>query len=79
MVWQAATQSLHPFSVRFTVSVPPAANRTRDNTMPTQCMKVRAFVETQTGDIQAAFPALERFLAARAREEREAAERSPGG
>lgn len=41
--------------------------------------KVRAFVETQTGDIQAAFPALERLLAARAREEREAAERGPGG
>lgn len=41
-------------------------------------VQVRAFVETQTGDLQAMSPALERLLAARAREEREAAERSPG-
>ncbi|CAM9300985.1 unnamed protein product [Ectocarpus sp. 12 AP-2014] len=39
--------------------------------------EVRAFVEKQTGDVQAMSPALERLLAARAREEREAAERSP--
>eukprot|EP00752_Nemacystus_decipiens_P003626 g3342.t2 len=39
--------------------------------------EVRAFVETQTGDIQSAFPAVERLLVARAREEREAAERAP--
>ncbi|CAB1116935.1 unnamed protein product [Ectocarpus sp. CCAP 1310/34] len=39
--------------------------------------EVRAFVEKQTGDIQAMSPALERLLAARAREEREAVERSP--
>ncbi|CAM9506680.1 unnamed protein product [Ectocarpus sp. 4 AP-2014] len=39
--------------------------------------EVRAFVEKQTGDVQAMSPALERLLTARAREEREAAERSP--
>lgn len=41
-------------------------------------IQVRAFVETQTGDIQAMYPALERLLAARGREEREAAEKGPG-
>ncbi|CAN0012370.1 unnamed protein product [Scytosiphon promiscuus] len=39
--------------------------------------EVRALVETQTGDLQAMHPALERLLAARAREEREVAERGP--
>lgn len=40
--------------------------------------QVRAFVESQTGDIQAMSPALTRLLATRAKEEREAAERAPG-
>lgn len=40
--------------------------------------QVRAVVETQTGDIQAMYPALERLLTARGREEREAAEKGPG-
>eukprot|EP00904_Undaria_pinnatifida_P008327 jgi/Undpi1/4624/HiC_scaffold_18.g07978.m1 len=39
--------------------------------------EVRAFVESQTGDIQAMSPALTRLLATRAKEEREAAERAP--
>ena len=35
-------------------------------------------MESQTGDIQAMSPAMARLLAARTKEEREAAERGPG-